>query len=207
MSKIIKTIEEIENIFREVVMIILKLDSNKNHTRVRFPWGSNLSSDTNSTVASWKRGEDVCFIYVLPQDDLYNRQKNLRYVDRGGKDLVEIEEYTDVHHVNFVNYGANAYECARAIRDGLFSHEIRRFLKKNDFALIADIPAIRRIPELIQGEWHNRADISASFNEFVRRESEMPVIEEIRINTKNTDKNGERTTAQVIERSEFQCPN
>ena len=207
MAEIIKTIDGIEDIFREVVLMILKLDPNENHERVRFPWGSNLSSETNSSAPSWNKGEDICFIYVLPQDDFYNRQRNRRYVDRGGRDLVEIEEYTDVHHVNFVNYGPSAYECARAIRDGLFAHEVRRFLRKNDFSLVTDVPAIRRLPELVQGEWHNRADISASFNEFVRRESEMPIIEEISLHVQNTNKNGEASREENIERRGSECPN
>ena len=207
MAEIIKTSKDMESIFASVVMTILKLDPNTSHKRVRFPWGSNISSVMNSSAPAWKKNEDVCFIYALPQDDSYNRQRNRRYVDRGGRDLVEIEEYTDVHYLNFVNYGPKAYECARDIRDGLFRHEIRRLLRENNFFLISDVPAIVRVPELVQGEWWNRVDVSARFNEFVRREYEMPVIEEISINVRNMNKDGEAIREHTIKRSEDTCQN
>ena len=196
MAEIIKSIKDIETIFKKVVLTILNLNPKTNPKRVRTPWGARSNS-----APSFGRDEDVCFVYVLPQDNSYTRQRNKRYVDRGGRDLVEIEEYIEVHHINFSNYGPNAYECARDIRDGLFSHEIRRFLREHNISLIPDVSAMVRVPELIQSEWWNRVDISARFNEFVRRECEMPVIENISINVKNVNKDGEVIREEIIERS------
>ncbi len=200
MPEIIKTAEEIEDLFRLVVLTILKLDPNKNNKRVRFPWGSNLKAGIGSAPA-WKKEEDVCLIYELPQDDGYNRRRNRSYADQGGRDLIAVDEHTDVHYFNFVNYGPNAYEFARDIRDGLFLDETRRLLSKNNFYLVTDVPAIKRIPELWNGEWWNRADISAIFNEYVRRESTMMVIEKVPLTvTEVTSRGHTLSRKEIIER-------
>lgn len=180
MAEIIKTIEEIEDIFRVLVLNILKLDPSKSHKRIRFPWGSDLKYSGN-TAPYWNRDDDVCTITLLPQDDSYNRNRDRKYIDKGGRDLIQVEEHTDVHHVLFANYGPNAYECARDIRDGLFREDVRRYLKQNNFSLVTDVPSILRIPELVNGEWWNRVDCSAVFNEYVRRETPINAIEEINI--------------------------
>jgi hypothetical protein len=93
--------------------------------------------------------------------------------------MIRLDEHTNVHNMIFANYGPNAYECARNIRNGLFRDEIRIMLKKNHFALITDIPAPRRVPELFEGEWWNRVDINAHFNEFERLESEQRTVRRI----------------------------
>ena len=191
MAETLKTANEIEDIFRLVVLKILSLDPDaaENRSRVRFPWGSDLAGGTSS-APGWPKDRDVCMVYALPQDNFYNRQRDVHCEDHGGRDLVSVDEHTDVHFINFANYGPAAYECARDIRDGLFSDEIRDFLAQNNFALAADVPAIRRVPELFNGEWRNRVDISAVFNEYVRRERVVKTIEKVHLNLKAVDSAG-----------------
>ena len=68
--EILKTAEEIEDIFRMAVFQIWKMNPEQNQKRIRFPYGSDLKN-TDSAPA-WKRNEDVCFIYELPQDGSYS---------------------------------------------------------------------------------------------------------------------------------------
>ena len=181
MAEIIKSIVEIEDLFREIVLAILHLDPEKNHSRVRFPWGSNLDdmSDEGSAPV-FKRSDDVCMIYALPYDNQYNRTRERHVEDHGGIGLVMADTHTDVHQFTFANYGPNAYECARDIRDGLFRQDIKRMLHSNNFALVTDCPAPKRVPEFWDGKWWNRVDFTAVFNELVRRESEMLTFEQFR---------------------------
>jgi len=179
MAELTHTSIEIEDIFREVVCTIFGLGPESNHDRIRFPWGSDLLTGVGS-APDWDHMADVCFIYALPHDDAYNRQRNRRNVYRDGPDMVQLDEHTDVHNILFVNYGPNAYECARGIRDGLFRNDIRAMLKGNRFSIVTDVPAPRRIPELYDGEWWNRVDLNATFYEFVRLESPMRTIRKIR---------------------------
>lgn len=200
MAEIIKTIEEIEDLFRVVVLTILGLDIDTNHKRVRFPWGSNLKAGIGS-APSWNRTEDVCVIYALPQDDVYNRTRNRKYEDRGGRDLITVDEHTDIHHMMFANYGPHAYECARDIRDGLFRDDIRRILKKSNFYMVPDVSAIKKVPDIYEGQWWNRVDFSAEFNEYVRRENTMMTIEEISIKATEVTSNGQEISlTDIIER-------
>lgn len=201
MAEIIHTVEQIEDMFREIVLTILNMNVDSNHGRVRFPWGSDLSAGVDSAPGS-NRKVDVCYIYELPCDDAYNRQRDIRYVDLGGCDLTARDEHTDVHSILFVNYGPNAYDCARNIRDGLFRDDIRRILKQNHFAMVTDVPSIRRAPELKNGEWWNRVDFNAIFNEFIRRESVMPIIEEIKVNIVESGRLGLTNRQETIKKEE-----
>ena len=52
MMEIIKTAEEIENIFRNVVFQIWHMnpDTKQNQKRIRFPWGSDIQSKQSDSV-------------------------------------------------------------------------------------------------------------------------------------------------------------
>ena len=121
MPEVIKSIEEMENMFRVAILSILKIDIDSigAKKRIRFPWGSSFFND-NGSAPSWQRDEDTCVIYELPQDGSYNRQRDIYYInDEESSDLIRVDEHTDIHSVMFANYGPKAYESARDIRDGL----------------------------------------------------------------------------------------
>jgi hypothetical protein len=193
-QEITKTANEIEDFFRLLVCTILQLDPEKNHSRIRFPWGSNLAFGIPD-APDWDRMEDVCFIYALPYDDPYNKQRNRRNIYIEGPDMIQLDEHTNVHNMLFVNYGPNAYEDARKIRDGMFRNPIRRLLRRNHFALVTDIAAPRRVPELYNNEWWNRVDVNVIFNEFVRLKDEMRTIRHIRFGVSFPNRNGNDTSA------------
>lgn len=195
MSEIVKSIEDLENIFRKAVLKILKINEDT-QGRVRFPWGSSFSND-NGSVPIWKRNEDVCMIYALPQDGSYNRQRDISYIPSNEDGFViRVDEHTDIHYVVFSNYGNNAYECARAIRDGFYKEEIKEYLQLNNIYLVPDVPAIKRVPELINGQWWNRADFSAVFNEYVRLEEKMKTIEHTNVTSIAVTGNGRITNTK-----------
>jgi hypothetical protein len=175
MADAIRTGEQIEDVFREVALAVFGLDPAASASRVRFPWGSSLKEGMGS-APSWKKSEDVCMVYALPHDDPYGQQRDRKTVLRDGG-LVSVDEHTDVHLIMFANYGPNAYECARALRDGFFSDGIRLLLRGRNFALAHGVPSIKRIPELHSGEWWNRVDTSAVFNEYVRLEHAASAFE------------------------------
>ena len=190
MAEISKTSVEIEDLFRLIVCTILGLDTETTNERIRFPWGSHLPAAVGS-APYWNREEDILFIYALPHDDPYNRPRDRHYVDRGDAGLVQLEEHTDVHEVLFVNYGPNAYETARNIRNGLYRNDIRVLMQRNHFSLVTDVPAPRRVPELMDGAWWNRVDLSAVFNELVRKEYEAGTLESIRFDVSFTNRVGD----------------
>ena len=177
-QEIQKSIVEIEEMFRQILCDLFGLDVENSGDRIRFVWGSNIDVASQSAPNLFTE-KDICFIQPLPEDNAYNRQRDIRYIHESGDDMTAVDEHTDVHNVLFINYGPNAYEFARKIRNGLHRDNIRRFLRLNKFALVTDVPAIRRVPELVNANWVNRADVSAVFNQFVRITGTMRTIEQV----------------------------
>ncbi len=195
----IKTVEEIEDIFRVAVFMIWNSnpEEKQNQKRIRFPWGSDIKNKQSDTTPTWKREEDVCFIYELPQDGSYNGLSDVTYeLDEQKRDFIEVDEHTDIHTVLFANYGPNAYECARDIRDGFKRERIREYLKRHHFFVVPPIAAIKRVPELINGQWWNRVDVTVIFNEYVRREEAIKSIESVTV-TAMTVTNGKELIKSV----------
>ena len=195
MPEVIKSIEEMENMFRVAILSILKIDIDSigAKKRIRFPWGSSFFND-NGSAPSWQRDEDTCVIYELPRDGSYNRQRDIYYInDEESSDLIRVDEHTDIHSVMFANYGPNAYESARDIRDGLNLPDINEYFRKNNFYLVPDLPALQRVPELVNGQWWNRVDFTAVFYEYVRRESKVKTIEHVNIKATAISKGKELT--------------
>lgn len=196
----IKTVEEIEDIFRVAVFMIWNSnpEEKRNQKRIRFPWGSDIKNKQSDTTPTWKREEDVCFIYELPQDGSYNGLSDITYeIDESKRDFIEVDEHTDIHMVLFANYGPNAYECARDIRDGFKRERIREYLKGHHFFVVPPIAAIRRVPELINGQWWNRVDVTIVFNEYVRREEPIQSIESVTVTAMAVTNNGKELKKSV----------
>jgi len=179
MDEINQSIIEIEEMFRVLICKILNIDEGDNGRRIRFVWGSNLDS-FGMSAPNLKTDQDICYIEIVPYDDAYNRQRDIRYLqNENSENMIAVDEHTDVYQVKFVNYGVNAYDNARLIRNKIHHDHIRRFLRINNWALITNVPAIRRVPELVSGDWVNRADVVVNFNCFVRLIGEMGTIEKI----------------------------
>ena len=177
-----KSIVEVEDMFVQLTCRILGINESSINGRIRIGWSSNVDEKVMS-APNLKTNEDVCYIRITPEEDAYDRQRHIRYVHEGGENMTAIDEHTDVYSVLFINYGVNACEKAKTIKSGLFRDETRRFLRLNHFALVTNVPAIRRVPELSGGNWINRADVSAVFNQFVRLVGSMKTIEQIGIDT------------------------
>ncbi len=196
----IKTVEEIEDIFRVAVFMIWNSnpEEKQNQKRIRFPWGSDIKNKQSDTTPTWKREEDVCFIYELPQDGSYNGLSDVTYeLDEQKRDFIEVDEHTDIHTVLFANYGPNAYERARDIRDGFKRERIREYLKKYHFFVVPPIPVIKRVPELVNGQWWNRVDVTVTFNEYVRREEPIKSIESVTVTAIAVMNNGKELKKSV----------
>lgn len=196
----IKTVEEIEDMFFVVLCKIWNINPEAKQTqkRIRFPWGTDFKNKQSDSTPTWKREEDVCFIYELPQDGSYNGLSDISYeLDEQKRDFIEVDEHTDIHTVLFANYGPNAYERARDIRDGFKRERIREYLKRHHFFVVPPIAAIKRVPELVNGQWWNRVDVTVVFNEYVRREEAIKSIESVTVTAMAVTNNGKELKKSV----------
>jgi len=162
-------IKEIENQLQQTVTRMLGYDPKLYQDRVRLSWPTDGQPN-------WKIGEDICFLRIVPQDDLYNRQRDVSYRDNV-TNLIRKDQYTRVLSVFFIFYGPNSFDRAEDIRYKVLLPEWKYELARIKLFALTEIPAPVRIPELFQGRWWERSDLSVQFNQLISRESEVPAIE------------------------------
>lgn len=179
MENQILTLRQIEDFFQNITSLMLGLDMTQqiNQGKVRISWPTN-------DAPSWKINEDIVFLRITPIDDKQARTLNIIY-DTNSLDNVNLNKetgYTRVHKVDFTLYGPNSYDNADLIRYTLLEPNAYKdeFKSKNLF-VIPDIPMPTRLPELYNGQWWDRTDFSANFNEAVIRKSLVPFIQSAEI--------------------------
>jgi hypothetical protein len=174
------TLVGIENLFQSITMRILGIpekDINNvtiNQDKVRISWPT-------SGAPSFKIGDDITFIQVLPTDDPIIQQRDVVHsaIENDNNNSNRTVVYTRNHLIQWVIYGPNSFENADNLRNGIYQPEITESLLLNNLALITTVPAPRRVPELFNGQWWERCDLQASFNEEVTRRGTIPNITQV----------------------------
>jgi len=140
--------------------------------KVRKAWNTN-------GAPTWKIGEDIVFLRITPIDDKLTRQLNIIYVPSttDPTKLVKKTGYTRVHKIDWTLYGPTSYDNADLIRYSIFADEYLQIFKDSNLFLITDVQMPTRLPELYNGQWWERTDFSATFNESVIRENGTPIID------------------------------
>jgi len=173
--------EEIEDLFRAVVLKILELPEDDAKT-VRMPHGSV----TEGASPGFLKTDDVCFIYVIPTDDGYGQQYHRRYVpsEENPDMLTQVSEHTDIYNIRFTIYGPKSHDWVRKIKDTLYRDDIKKLLRESGFFIKAGIPPPVHAPELHEGSWWRRFDLTTMFYQFVRQvyDGEIAPFEKVEIN-------------------------
>jgi hypothetical protein len=160
-------LSEIEDLMRKATLELLGLpDDLTTKKRVRISWPAG-------GAPAWKINEDVAFIRVYEIDDPYNRQKVTTYRNNDAVSVIQNESYTNVIAVDWILYGPNSFDDADTMRNGLTRNET---LRNNNMHLIYNRPAPVRSPELFNGQWWERTNLTAYFNLLVSHEYTVPAI-------------------------------
>lgn len=166
-------LKEIEDFFYDITCEMLDLDltikSNKNKVRIAWP---------TDGAPSWKIDEDVVFLRITPEDDKMARQLNIVF-NPDEVDKVNLKKqtgYTRVHKISWTLYGPNSYDNADLLRHLIFENDYMIKFKNKNLFLITDVPMPTRFPEHFNGQWWERTEFSATFNESVIRESKVPFL-------------------------------
>ena len=164
---------EIEDFFAEITCEMLKIDLSKkvNQKKVRIAWPT-------SGAPGWKINDDVVFLRITPVDDVMARQLDICYdpVKDNKPYMKKKTGYTRVHKVNWTLYGPSSYDNADIIRHMIFDLDYMQKFKEKNLFLITDVSMPVRLPELDNGQWWERTDFSATFNEGVVREKDVPYL-------------------------------
>lgn len=166
-------LKEIERVFVEITCEMLDIDLSKkeNHHKVRKAWPTN-------GAPAWSIDEDIVFLRITPIDDKMARQQNIIFNPHEQDKAYAKKQtgYTRVHKVNWTLYGPNSYDNADIIRHLIFDYDYMKKFKDKNLFLVTDVPMPTRLPEYYSGQWWERTDFSATFNEAVIRESKVPYI-------------------------------
>lgn len=166
-------LKEIEDFFYEITCNMLGIDLSKkvNQKKVRIAWPTG-------GAPGWKIDEDIIFLRLTPVDDKMARQLDICYdpVKDNKPYMNKKTGYTRVHKVDWTLYGPNSYDNADIIRHLIFDYDYMQKFKEKNLYLITDVSMPVRLPELYAGQWWERTDFSATFNECVIREKDVPYL-------------------------------
>lgn len=143
---------------------------------------------------AWKIDEDVCFFQVTEQDDMINRQRHSLYNPKDNDNVIKTTVQTRVIRVSWIFYGPNSFDNAFILKNALFE-AVKENLNQNELYLIPNITSPRRAPELFSGQWWERVDFEALFNERIKLESNIPYIKSAEF--KIIDQRGEETDVVI----------
>lgn len=124
----------------------------------------------------WEQAENLIFLNVSPQDDPYDKLRDIAYAEG---DITTTEErvfYTRVIAVDWTLYGPLSYDLADLIRHGILIPPIREILAKKEIYPLTSIDAPRRGPYEFNMQWWERTDLRALFNVGTRRTATVPLL-------------------------------
>lgn len=122
------------------------------------------------------QAEDVCFVRVNAQQDAFTDTRDEVIIP--GADYTQPATsqvtYNRAWSFRWVHYGPNAFDSARLLISALLLDFTAYQFEAAALALVTEIPAPTRAPELFQGGWWDRTDVTAEFYELVTETIEQP---------------------------------
>lgn len=171
MADTILTLKELENAFYNLTCLVLGIDplDTANASKVRIAWPTG-------GAPSWGIDEDVVFIRITAVDNKLTRNQDILFTGNDPIWAAQETGYTRVHKVDWTLYGPNSYDNADLIRYNIFNQIYTTKLKADNLFLITDVPMPQRAPELFSGQWWERTEFYAEFNELVIRRTAVPYL-------------------------------
>jgi hypothetical protein len=132
---------------------------------------------------------DVAYLRCITVDDSVNRQRDQQTVsnpadmnDPPQSDL-QVWTYMRVWQTFWEFYGPNGFDHARAIHSALFTQSIHDTFAALNLNLywIPDSSCPRRVPYYEDGQWWERVDFEARFNELVTETTVIPLAASVEI--------------------------
>lgn len=164
------TLKQFEDLFQALTCTLLGIDVSAHPDYVRISWPTG-------GAPAWLITDDIVFLQVTEIDNPYNRQREVKFDPYDTLNADQVTNFTRVMQVAWTLYGPNSFDHSQTIRDTIFYQTNHDTLAVQNIFLIPDIYATRRIPELFQGQWWERTDLSMKFNELIIRNLAVPYIQ------------------------------
>jgi hypothetical protein len=173
------TLSQLNMIFQAVSMIIFQIDG------MVAPWEAYIANPSVWTdpvpgnpyelvrigwppegAPAWNKNQDILFLEIGEVDDEYNRQRERIYGQGPTADTVfQRTIQTIVNKIDCVFYGPSSYDRAQFFRHRVYLQDVHDVIAQYGLFLIPSFAAPRRTPEIFQGTWWERVDLSLQFNE------------------------------------------
>lgn len=181
---LVKNIAEFEALMWAELMDILGHDVKQLPPPVRRSWPTDGGPD-------WKLTDNVIFMQCTEAAEDIMQPIDERWQSEG-RDFLRESASTRTIQLRLNAYGPACYESLLNIRLELLLG--RPKLKKQKIYIIPGKDSIQYAPELFQGRWWKRADLTLYFNVLISVESIVKAIEEVNV----TIKANEPGTSDVI---------
>lgn len=134
---------------------------------------------------------DIAYIRCVEVDDEYNRTRDVATVANPADPeplspttVLQVTTYIRVWKTFWVLIGPNSFDRTRQIKSGLFTqaiHDVFAVLGLQLY-LVTDLEAARRVPEQRgSGQWWERVDFEAKFNELVFESVVIPLAASVEV--------------------------
>lgn len=181
---LVKNIAEFEALMWAELMDILGHDAKTIPPPVRRSWPTDGGPD-------WKLTDNVVFMQCTEAAEDIMQPIDERWQSEG-RDFLRESASTRTIQLRLNAYGPACYESLLQIRLELLRG--RPKLKKQKIYIIPGKDSIQYAPELFQGRWWKRADLTLYFNVLISIKSIVKAIEEVNV----TIKANEPGTSDVI---------
>lgn len=181
---LVKNIAEFEALVWAELMSILGYNLKQTPPQVRRSWPMDGAPD-------WKLTDNVVFMQCTEAAENIMQPIDERWQSEG-RDFLRESASTRTMQLRLNAYGPACYESLLKIRLELLRG--RPKLKKQKIYIIPGKDSIQYAPELFQGRWWKRADLTLYFNVLISVESIVKAIEEVNV----TIRANEPGTSDVI---------
>lgn len=190
MADNILSLNELGDLFYDLTVLMI---GGSTPADVRRAWATQGAPafDINDNVVFYKI-TDVESTMTALREDLYSQ---IGSPEDGNMQL----GYTRTLQVDWIFYGASSWDYATLVRNGLYFESNRELLKLNNIYPVPQFAPPRRIPELFQGLWYERMDLSAKFNELVTLDRTVHYIKIVPLVVSNGE--GVQSESEVTEDS------
>lgn len=171
---LVKNLSEFETLMWSELMGILGYDLNRTPPPVRRSWPTDGAPD-------WKINDNVVFMQVTENADDIMQPIDEHWLD-AGRDLLRQSAMTRTVQLRLNAYGPACYESLLKVRLEIMRG--RANLQKQKIYIIPGTDSVRYAPELFQGRWWKRADLTLFFNVLIVIDAPVNAIESVDITVK-----------------------
>lgn len=162
-------IKALQSLLRTAICDILQQPVNGSTVRVSYP--------TNG-APGFAITDTVLFLYLHEADDSYGNDRSPVYHTENGT-VYRDHVGTRVWDILLTCYGTDGHEWLDQVRAGVLWEKTRRTLESKNVCLVPTNPAIVRSPELFNGQWWERSDMTLRYNELYVDTENVGAIEHV----------------------------